>query len=175
MLRLPLALFLVLLAVPARAQDAAKLGALPDAMALTRAVEGDWEEEDDYIAESYEAVENAADRRGIKLSSKRVLIRQIMGLKTFRTRVGYLIEGPARPAAFNDNIELRRLPPQKAWVASGLGGGDAVIVARRRVLDAVEKPGVKRLKGVELIEIFDGDPNEKDTPFQVFAPLAAGR
>lgn len=175
MFRFPVALLLVLLAAPALAQDAAKLASLPNAFALTRAVEGDWEEEDDYIAESYEAVEKAADRRGIALSSKRVLIRQVMGLKTFKAQVGYLVEGTARPATFSNDIELRRLPANKAWVAAGKGDSKAVIAVRRRVLDEAEKPGVKRLKGVELIEIFDGEPDQPDTAFQVFAPLAAGR
>jgi hypothetical protein len=39
------------------------------------------------------------------------------------------------------------------------------------VLDELEKPGVKRLKGVETIELFYGDMDDKETKVEVYGPL----
>ena len=56
-------------------------------------------------------------------------------------------------------------------MASGVGGAAAVIPIRRKVLDELEKPGVRRLKGVETIEIFYGDMDDKETKVEVYGPL----
>ncbi len=172
-MRLPIRVLAILamLALPAAAQEPAKLGAIPDAFALTQAIEGEWDDENDHIGEAFEAVEEAAEQRGLKLSGKRITIRQVMGLKTFKSRVGYLIEGKAQPAIFGKRLEVRRLPQGKAWMANGTGNADALIKTRRKVLDELEKPGVKRVKGIEVIEIFDGDPSEDKTPFTVYGPV----
>jgi hypothetical protein len=171
-LRLLAALSFLILAWPAAAQERTKLGAIPDVFAITQAIEGDLEDEDEHIREALDAVEKAAQNRGLKLSKDRVIIRQVMGLKTFRSRVGYLIEGKAFTATFGRGFEVGKLPKSKAWIATGKGGEDSgLIKTRRRVLDELAKPGVKRLAGIEVIEIFHGDPADGTTPFTVYGPI----
>jgi len=82
-----------------------------------------------------------------------------------------VIETHAQPAMLGNGLELHKLPHAKAWVADGKGDADALTKTRRRVLDEVEKPGVNRFQGVELLEIFDGDPDEDATPFAIYAPI----
>ena len=46
---------------------------------------------------------------------------------------------------------------------------------RRRVFSEVEKPKVKRLKGVEIIELYYGDMDDEKTRVEVYGPLASSR
>ncbi len=159
------------LGLPVDTLGPARLSALPDALVLTRVVQGAWDDEDDLLNEAFEAVEQAAQQRGLLLGTKRVVIREVMGPKTFKSRAGYVIETYAQPAVLGNGLELHKLPHAKAWVADGKGDADALTKTRRRVLDEVEKPGVNRFQGVELLEIFDGDPDEDATPFAIYAPI----
>jgi hypothetical protein len=95
-----------------------------------------------------------------------------MGLKTFRIRAGYVVDGKpkAKPGRLGKSAELRRLSGP-AYVMTGTGGAAAVIPIRRKVLDQVEKPGVNRIKGIETIEIFYGDMDDNETKVEVYGPL----
>ncbi|MET0670723.1 MAG: hypothetical protein ABWY66_12055 [Xanthobacteraceae bacterium] len=165
-----LGLFAVI--APANAQEAATLGKLPEVHVLTALKSGDWEDLGDLVGEALDEVDEMADDRDLKLSKTEVVIYEMAGLKNFRARIGYLLdpETKAKPGRFGKNIELRHLKGA-AYVASGVGGAAAVIPIRRKVLDELEKPGVKRLKGVETIEIFYGDMDDKETKVEVYGPL----
>lgn len=159
-------------AVPAQAQDAATLGKLPDVHVLTALKSGDWDDLGDLIGEALDEAEELADDYDLKLTKSAVVIYEMMALKRFRARIGYLLDPQAAtvPRRFGKSMELRRLIGP-AYVASGAGGAAAVIPIRRKVLDELEKPGVRRLKGVETIEIFRGDMNDKETKVEVYGPL----
>jgi hypothetical protein len=49
-----------------------------------------------------------------------VVIYEVVGLKTFRARIGYLLdpETKARPGRFGKNIELRLLKGRHMWPAA---------------------------------------------------------
>jgi len=163
---IPLALAL---ALPA---TAAPLGKLPDVTVMTALKSGEWDELGDLIGEALDEVEEMADERDLALARIEVIIYEVMGLKTFRARIGYLLDADAkaRPGRLGKNIEIRQLKGP-AYVASGVGGAAAVIQIRRKVLDELEKPGVRRLKGVETIEIFYGDMDDNETKVEVYGPL----
>jgi hypothetical protein len=170
---IPLALAL---ALPAKAQDAthnaATLGKLPEVYVMTALKTGEWDELPDLIGEALDEVEEMADERDLALVRTEVVIYEVSGLKTFRARIGYLLDPEAKPkpGRFGKNIELRQLRGP-AYAATGVGGAAAVIPIRRKVLDELEKPGVRRLKGVETIEIFYGDMDDKETKVEVYGPL----
>lgn len=159
-------------AAPAGAQDAATLGKLPEVHVLTVLKSGDWDDLGDLIGEALDEVDEAADDRDLKLSTTAVVIYEMFGLRNFRARIGYVLdpESKARPGRFGKNFEVRLLKGP-AYVASGTGGAAAAIQIRRKVLDELEKPGVKRLKGIETIELFHGDMDDKDTRVEVYGPL----
>ena len=154
------------------AQDAAVLGKLPEVTVMTALKSGEWDELGDLVGEALDEVEEMAEERGLKVTGNEVVIYEVAGLKTFRARIGYLIdpETKAKPARYGKNIELRQLKGA-AYVASGAGGAAAAIPIRRKVLDELEKPDVRRLKGIETIEIFYGDMDDKDTTVEVYGPL----
>ena len=162
---------------PASAQEKAAiekatLGKLPEVHVLTALKSGDWDDLGDLIGEALDEVDEMADERDLTISTTVVVIYEMSGLKNFRARIGYVLEPETKtkPGRFGKNIELRQLKGA-AYVASGVGGAAAVIPIRRKVLDELEKPGVKRLKGVETIEIFYGDMDDKDTKVEVYGPL----
>jgi hypothetical protein len=163
-------------AAPASAQDAATvsatLGKLPEVYVLTALKSGDWDDMGDLVGEALDEVDEMAEDRDIKLIKTEVVIYEMAGLKNFRARIGYVLdpESKAKPGRFGKNIELRQLKGA-AYVASGVGGAAAVIPIRRKVLDEMEKPSTKRLKGVETIELFYGDMDDKDTKVEVYGPL----
>ncbi len=168
---------LLVVIAPANAQETATienatLGKLPEVYVLTALKSGDWDDLGDLIGEALDEVDEMADERDLKLSKTEVVIYEMSGLKNFRARIGYLLdpETKAKPGRFGKNIELRLLKGP-AYVASGIGGAAAVIPIRRKVLDELEKPGVKRLKGVETIELFYGDMDDKETKVEVYGPL----
>ncbi len=160
------------LALPAKAQDAATLGKLPEVHVMTALKSGDWDDFGDKINEAFEEVEEQADDRNIKLADAEVVIYEVIGLKTFRIRAGYLIDpaSKVKPGRVGKNMEVRLLKGP-AYVATGVGGYKASIPIRRKVLDELEKPNVRRLKGIETIEIFYGDMDDKDTKIEVYGPL----
>ncbi len=152
--------------------EQARLGKLPEVYVITALKSGDWEDQGDLIGEAFDEAEDMADERDLKLSKTGIVIYEIAGLKTFRARIGYVLdpETKPKPGRFGKNIELRQLKGS-AYVASGIGGAAAVVPIRRKVLDELEKPGVRRLKGVETIEIFYGDMDDKETKVEVYGPL----
>jgi hypothetical protein len=183
------ALIFLLLAAPAWAQDSwaqdswaqdtttpAKLVRLPEVFALTTAKEGDWGDVDDYISEALQEVEELANKRGFKLTTTEVVIYELFGLKNFRARIGYLMDtkGKVKPHRPAQRFELRQLKGP-AFMASGDGGARAAPEIRRRVFSEVEKPKVKRLKGVEIIELYYGDMDDEKTRVEVYGPLASSR
>jgi hypothetical protein len=181
MLRWLCLLVLFAAVAPASAQDAATvsattvsatLGKLPEVYVLTALKSGDWDDMGDLVGEALDEVDEVAEDRELKLSKTEVVIYEVMGLKTFRARVGYVLdpESKAKPGRFGKNIELRQLKGA-AYVASGVGGAAALIPIRRKVLDEMEKPSTKRLKGVETIELFYGDMDDKETKVEVYGPL----
>ena len=194
--RLPIALMALLFAVTAAAaaqqpetvaiqqpaqdpagqpvKEPAKLKALPSGFAFTRLVMGELEKEDELTAKAYEELDGAAEKHGITLGKRHIVIYEVMGLKTFRKRVGYLLEAAPkrRSQQLGKAITLEKLPPVKAWMTSDKGDGKILIKARRRVLEEVWKPGTKRLDGIEIIEVYHGAPAEDGTPFDVYGPLA---
>jgi hypothetical protein len=159
-------------AAPAKAQDAATLGKLPEVTVMTALKSGEWDELGDLIAEALDEVDEMADERDIKLIRTEVVIYEMSGLKTFRARIGYLLdpEAKARSGRFGKTIELRQLKGP-AYMATGVGGAAAVIPIRRKVLDELENPGVRQLKGIETIEIFYGDMDDAETKVEVYGPL----
>ena len=165
-------LLTLMLANPAAAQDAATLGKLPEVYVMTALKSGEWDELGDVVGEALDEVEEMAGEHGIKITRNGVVIYEMSGLNTFRAWIGYLIDPAtgAKPGRFGKNIELRQLKGA-AYVASGVGGAAAAIRIRRKVLDELEKPNVRRLKGVETIEIFYGDMDDKDTKVEVYGPL----
>ena len=167
MLRWLCLLVLFAAVAPASAQDAATvsattvsatLGKLPEVYVLTALKSGDWDDMGDLVGEALDEVDEMAEDRELKLSKTEVVIYEVMGLKTFHARVGYVLdpESKAKPGRF---------------VASGVGGAAALIPIRRKVLDEMEKPSTKRLKGVETIELFYGDMDDKETKVEVYGPL----
>jgi len=46
---------------------------------------------------------------------------------------------------------------------------------RQKVFAELEKPKVKRLKGVEVIELYYGDMDDEKTRIEVYGPLASSR
>lgn len=180
MLRL-LALIFALLAAPALAQESgnpapAKLVTLPDVSVLTTTKAGDWDDVDDYIGEALQEVEELASKRGFKLTTTEVVIYEVFGLKTFRARIGYLIDPeikmrPHRPAQRFDLSKLQG----RAYLASDVGGAKAAPAIRQRVLSEIEKPKVKRLKGIETIELYYGSMDDEKTRVEVYGPLASSR
>ena len=172
MLRLLCLFGLLVAAAPAGAQQAATLGKLPEVYVLTALKSGDWEDMADLVGEALDEVDEIAEDRDIKLIKAEVVIYEVIGLKTFRARIGSLLdpEAKAKPGRFGKNFELRLLKGA-AYVASGVGGAAAAPALRRKVLDELEKPGVKRLKGVETIEIFHGDMDDEETKVEVYGPL----
>ncbi len=168
-----LSLFLLLaMAAPAGAQEAATLGKLPEVQVLTALKSGDWDDLGDLIGEALDEVDELADERDIKLIKTEVVIYEMIGLKNFRARIGYLLdpETKAKPGRFGKSIELRLLKGP-AYVATGLGGASAAAPLRRKVLEELEKPGVRRLKGVETIEFYYGDMDDNETKVEVYGPL----
>ena len=157
---------------PAVAQEAATLAKLPEVYVITALKSGEWDELGDLIGEALDEAEEMADERDLQITRNEVVIYETTGLKTFRARIGYLIdpESKVRPGRFGKNVEIRQLKGP-AYMASGVGGAAAVIAIRRKVLDELEKPGVKRLKGIETIEIFYGDMDDKETKVEVYGPL----
>ena len=157
---------------PANAQDAATLGKLPEVYVMTALKSGEWDDFADLAGEALDEVDEMADERDLQLTRNEVVIYEVMGLKTFRARIGYVVdaESKAKPGRFGKNVELRQLKGP-AYVASGSGGASAAISIRRKVLDELEKPNVRRLKGVETIEIFYGEMDDKDTRVEVYGPL----
>lgn len=157
---------------PAKAQDAARLGKLPEVHVLTVLKSGDWDDLGDLIGEALDEVDEMADERDLTLSKTEIVIYEMSGLKNFRARIGYVLEPESkpRPGRFGKNFEVRVLKGA-AYVASGTGGAASVIAIRRKVLDELERPGVKRLKGIETIELFYGDMDDKDTRVEVYGPL----
>lgn len=178
------ALTLLLLIAPAQAQDfgiqetatPAKLANLPQVFALTATKAGDWDDLDDYIAEAFREIEDLAAKRGFKLTTTEVVIYEIFGLKTFRARIGYLMdtEGKVKPHRPAQRFELRQLKGP-AIMASDIGGAKAAPEIRRRVFAEIEKPKMKRLKGVETIELYYGDMDDEKTRVEVYGPLASSR
>lgn len=176
-----LALMFLLFAAPALAQEPAnsapaKLGKLPEVFALTMIKEGEWGDLEDYIAEAFQEVGDLANKRGFKLTTTEVVIYEIFGLKTFRARIGYLMdtEGKVKPHRPAQRFDLRQLKGP-AFMASGDGGAKAAPDIRRRVFSEIEKPKVKRLKGVELVELYYGDMDDENTRVEVYGPLASSR
>ena len=164
---------LLALATPGEAQETkATLGKLPEVYVLTALKSGDWDDLDELAAEALDEVNDLADERDIKLIKTEVLIFEMFGLKNFRARIGYLLdpEAKAKPGRYGKNIELRQLKGS-AYVASGVGGATAAPALRRAVLEELEKPGAKRLKGVETIELYYGDMDDNDTKVEVYGPL----
>lgn len=157
---------------PALPEEAARLSRLPDVHVLTVLKSGDWDDLDELASEALQDVENYADEREIKLQTTAVLIYEMAGLKAFRARIGYVVDAAVkpRPGRYEKTIELRRLSG-RAFVASGTGGVEQAMPLRRKVLDALEQPGVRRVKGVETIELFYGDPDEKKTRIEVYGPV----
>jgi hypothetical protein len=139
---------------------------------ITALKSGDWDDLGDLIGEALDEAEEMADERDLPITRNEVVIYEMMGLKNFRARIGYLVasEAKARPGRFGRNVEVRQLKGP-AYVAAGTGGAAAVVQTRRRVLDELEKPGVRRLKGIETIEIFYGDMDDNETKFEVYGPL----
>ena len=166
------ALLSLALTTPAAAQEAATLGKLPEVYVMTALKSGEWDDFGDLINEAFEEVEELAEDRNIKLADAEVVIYEVIGLKTFRIRAGYLIEpaSKVKPGRFGKNIEVRLLKGP-AYVATGVGGYAASTAIRRKALDQVEKPGAARLKGIETIEIFRGHMDDKETKVEVYAPL----
>jgi hypothetical protein len=169
-----LALFFSVGGFATLAQDAVKLDKLPDAFVITSLAQGDLEEEGDLLLEAFEEADEAAKARKIATGAQRVIIYEVMGLKTFRARAGFVL--PAEPkykGPFKKNIVLRKLPQHRAYVAFGSGGwsNSKLISVRSQVLKAAWKVDKERLKGIELIEIYEGDPDEEATKFAVYAPL----
>jgi hypothetical protein len=119
-------------------------------LALTATKTGDWDGLGDLIGEALDEAEELASKRGLKLSKSEIVIYEVMGLKTFRARIGDLLEAKAKPGRPAKGFDLRLLKGP-ACVATGTGGAASVISIRRRVLDEMEKPGVKRPKGIETI------------------------
>ena len=149
-------------------------GKLPEVYVLTALKSGDWEDLGDLIGEALDEAEDMADERDLKLSKTEIVIYEMAGLKIL-PRPGSAtcsIRKPRRsPAGSASSIELRQLKGLSAYLASGIGGAAAVIKVRRKVQDELEKPGVRRLKGVETIEIFYGDMDDEETKIEVYGPL----
>ena len=168
---------LLVVIAPAQAQEAATfekatLGKLPEVYVLTALKSGEWEDLGDLIGEALDEVDEMADERDLKLSKTEVVIYEMAGLKNFRARIGYLLdpETKAKPAgsARTSSCASSRGPPM--WLRAS--------AARRRSSRSgarywtkLEKPGVKRLKGVETIEIFYGEMDDKETKIEVYGPL----
>lgn len=164
---------MLFLAAPTPAQEAAKLGKLPAVHVLTALKSGEWDDLEDLIAEGLDESQDYAEERDIKLTRTEVVIYELSGLKTFRARIGFVIDPGVkslRPGRYGKNIDLRLLKGS-AYVATGTGGAAAAIPVRRKVLDELEKPGVRRLKGIETIELFHGDMGSKETAVEVYGPL----
>ncbi len=153
-------------------QDTARLARLPDVNVLTELKTGEWDDIGELISEALHDIETYSDQREIRLTEIVVVIYEVAGLKTFRARIGYVVDASVkpRPGRYEKTIELRRLGG-RAFVASGTGGATAAIPLRRKVLDELEKPGVRRVKGIETIELFYGDLDEDDTRVEVYGPL----
>jgi hypothetical protein len=139
---------------------------------MTALKSGEWDELGDLIGEAFDEVEEMASERDIELTKTEVVIYEMSGLKTFRARIGYQVdpEAKVKPGRFGRNVELRQLKGP-AYVASGAGGANAAPPLRRKVLEELEKPGVRRLKGVETIEIYYGDMDDPDTKIEIYGPL----
>ena len=164
---------LLTVATSAQAQETkATLGKLPEVYVLTALKSGEWDELGDLVGEALDEVDEQAEERNIQLIKTEVLIFEMSGLKNFRARIGYLLdpEAKAKPGRYGKAIELRLLKGA-AYVASGVGGAAAAPALRRMVLEELEKPGVKRLKGVETIELYFGDMDDNDTKVEVYGPL----
>jgi hypothetical protein len=145
---------------------------LPEVYVLTTLKSGNWDDFDELAGEALDEVDDLAGDRDIKLIKTEVVIFELFGLKDFRARIGYLLdpEAKAKPGRYGKTIELRLLKGP-AYVASGVGGATAAPPLRRMVLEELEKPGVKRLKGVETVELFYGDMDDNDTKVEVYGPL----
>ena len=117
LLRLCVILLTLAFASRALAQDAATLGKLPEVSVLTALKSGDWDELGDLIGEALDEVDEMAEERNIQLSKSVVVIYEVMGLKTFRARIGYLLdpEAKARSGRFGKTIELRQLKGPAYW------------------------------------------------------------
>jgi hypothetical protein len=154
----------------------AKLTKLPEVFALTATKAGDWDDLDDYIAEAFREVEDLANKRGFKLTTTEVVVYELFGLKTFRARIGYLMdtEGKVKPHRPAQRFDLRLLKGP-AFMASDIGGAKVAPAIRQRVFAEIEKPKVKRLKGVEVIELYYGDMDDEKTRVEVYGPLASNR
>jgi hypothetical protein len=166
------ALLALLMTASAAAQDAVRLARLPDVHVLTALKSGEWDDLDELMAEALQEIDAYADTREIKLEAIAVVIYEAAGLKTFRARIGYVVDAAVkpRPGRYEKSMELRRLTG-RAYVASGTGGMAEVIALRRKVLDALEQPGARRVKGVETIELFYGDLDDKNTKVEVYGPV----
>jgi len=154
----------------------ARLSKLPEVMALTATKAGDWDDLDDYIAEAFREVEDLANKRGFKLTTTEIVIYEMFGLKNFRARIGYLVdpEGKLKPHRPALRFDLRLLKGP-AFLASDVGGAKAAPAIRQRVFAEIEKPKVKRLKGVEVIELYYGDMDDEKTRVEIYGPLASNR
>ena len=162
----------LLLSLPAQAQEAATLGKLPEVLVVTALKSGDWDDLGDLIGEALDEADDFASDYSMQLTKTAVVIYEMSGLKNFRARIGYVLDPAvkAKPGRYGKTIELRRLKGP-AYVASGAGGAASVIPIRRKVLDELERPGVRRLKGIDTIEFFYGDMDDKETKVEVYGPL----
>ena len=148
------------LALPAKAQDAATLGKLPEVHVMTALKSGDWDDFGDKINEAFEEVEEQADDRNIKLADAEVVIYEVIGLKTFRIRAGYLIDpaSKVKPGRVGKNMEVRLLKGP-AYVATGEWRGRAGGYAIQE-------------RGGDLIAQIDGDYlNVVGLPFELLLAL----
>ncbi len=165
-------LIALLLSAPAQAQEAATRGQLPEVLVVTALKSGDWDDLGDLIGEALGEATDFASDYNMKLTTTEVVIYEMSGLKNFRARIGYVIDPSvkAKPGRYGKTIDLRRLKGP-AYVASGVGGAASVIAIRRKALNELEKPGVRRLKGIDTIEFFYGDMDDKETKVEVYGPL----
>ena len=60
-------------------------------------------------------------------------------------------------------------------MASDIGGVKVAPAIRQKVFAELEKPKVKRLKGVEVIELYYGDMDDDKTRIEVYGPLGSSR
>jgi hypothetical protein len=135
---LRLTLFVLLFWIgPALAQEpapTARLDRRPEIWVLTRDVEGEYDEMEGLLAETPPEVAAVAKRRGIRLTERRIVIRQVAGLKKVEAKMGYVVDGDGlgtKPARGEDrNFDRHRLPRVQADLASGVGTGRKLIPLR---------------------------------------------
>jgi hypothetical protein len=153
-------------------QEAARLTRLPDFHVLTVQKAGEWDDFSELTGEALHDIETYSDQRELKLTETVVVIYEMSSPDTFRARIGYVIDASVkpRPGRYENTMELRRLSG-RAWLATGTGGAEAATSLRRKVLDELKKPGVRRVKGIDTIELFYGDLDKDDTKVEVYGPL----